>query len=74
MNISDIYFKDFYGVTSTKNEPYVGTLVCSSPEQCSNLYASNINVSPPDGEAPEWICSGFNTTGLEGFDCVDSKS
>ncbi|KAJ4393006.1 hypothetical protein N0V93_002210 [Gnomoniopsis smithogilvyi] len=74
MTISEIYFKDFYGVTSTKNEPYVGTLVCSGPEQCSDFYASNVNVTPPNGEAPKWVCSGFNTTGLQGFDCDTTES
>ncbi|CAN8104022.1 unnamed protein product [Discula destructiva] len=74
MNISEIYFKDFYGVTSKKHEPYVGTLVCSGSGQCSDFYASNINVSPPNGKAPMWICSGFDTSGLEGFDCVASSS
>lgn len=95
MTISDIWFKDFSGTTSAKNEPYVGSLVCSSSsvsapfpfaiqateqlimpcyKQCSDIYASDINVLPPDGTAPKWICSGFNTSGLEGFDCSTSQS
>ncbi|KAF3764846.1 family 28 glycoside hydrolase, partial [Cryphonectria parasitica EP155] len=62
MTISEIYFEDFSGTTSSAEEPYVGTLVCSSSSQCWDIYASNINVSPPDGAAPEWVCSGFNTS------------
>jgi len=31
MIISDIYFKNMWGTTSKKNDPKVGTLVCSSP-------------------------------------------
>lgn len=32
MTISDIYFIDMWGTTSSKYDPKVGTLVCSSPE------------------------------------------
>jgi galacturan 1,4-alpha-galacturonidase len=31
LTISDVWFKDFTGVTSTSEEPDVATLVCSSP-------------------------------------------
>jgi galacturan 1,4-alpha-galacturonidase len=30
MTISDVYFLDFWGTTSKKYDPKVGTLVCSS--------------------------------------------
>lgn len=32
MKISDVYFIDFWGTTSKKYDPKVGTLVCSSEE------------------------------------------
>ena len=32
MTISDVIFKNFYGTTSKKYDPKVGTLICSSPE------------------------------------------
>ena len=32
MNITDIYFKDFWGVVSSKYDPVVGSLICSIPE------------------------------------------
>ncbi|KAJ3575392.1 hypothetical protein NPX13_g4048 [Xylaria arbuscula] len=70
MTISDIYFIDFFGTTSDANDPNVGTLVCSSPEQCYNFYARNISITSPSGSS-QWICSNFDTSGLEGFDCVD---
>lgn len=35
MTISDIHFKNFSGTTSSKEEPYVGTLVCSGPSVSS---------------------------------------
>ncbi|RJE26348.1 Exo-polygalacturonase [Aspergillus sclerotialis] len=31
LTISDIHFKNFNGMTSGKRDPYVGTVVCSSP-------------------------------------------
>ncbi|KAI1436418.1 polygalacturonase [Xylaria sp. CBS 124048] len=69
MTISDIYFIDMWGTTSSKNDPKVGTLVCSSPEQCSNFHARNVSITSPTGNA-QWICSNFDTSDLEGFDCV----
>ncbi|ETS78459.1 putative exopolygalacturonase X [Pestalotiopsis fici W106-1] len=72
MTISDVYFLDFWGTTSSKHDPQVGTLVCSSEKQCQNIVAKNISITPPSGDAPQWICSGFDTSGLEGFDCVSS--
>ncbi|KAI0476390.1 polygalacturonase [Xylariaceae sp. FL0804] len=73
VTISDIWFIDMWGTTSTANEPYVGSLVCSSPEQCSDFHARNVSITAPDGQSL-WICSNFNTTGLEGFDCVNQTS
>ncbi|KAI1843668.1 hypothetical protein JX266_010114 [Neoarthrinium moseri] len=72
MTISDIYFLDFWGTTSKKYDPKVGTLVCSSPQQCQNINARNISIKGPSGASPKWVCSGFDTSGLEGFDCVSS--
>ncbi|KAI0602621.1 glycoside hydrolase family 28 protein [Biscogniauxia sp. FL1348] len=69
MTISDIYFIDMWGTTSSKNDPKVGSLVCSSPEQCYNFHAKNISITSPSGQS-EWVCSNFDTSDLEGFDCV----
>ncbi|KAI1755718.1 polygalacturonase [Xylaria castorea] len=69
MTISDIYFIDMWGTTSSKYDPKVGTLVCSSPEQCYNFYAKNVSITSPKGKS-QWICSNFDTLGLEGFDCI----
>ncbi|TRX98562.1 hypothetical protein FHL15_000636 [Xylaria flabelliformis] len=69
MTISDIYFIDIWGTTSSKYDPKVGTLVCSSPEQCYNFYAKNVSVTSPKGKS-QWVCSNFDTSGLEGFDCI----
>ncbi|KAH8198384.1 hypothetical protein TruAng_007481 [Truncatella angustata] len=72
MTISDVYFLDFWGTTSKKYDPKVGTLVCSSEKQCQNIVAKNISITPPSGKPTQWVCSGFDTSGLEGFDCVTS--
>ncbi|KAI1734831.1 polygalacturonase [Xylaria scruposa] len=69
MTISDIYFIDMWGTTSSKYDPKVGTLVCSSPEQCYNFYAKNVSITSPKGKS-QWVCSNFDTSGLEGFDCI----
>ncbi|KAI2639348.1 polygalacturonase [Xylaria nigripes] len=69
MTISDIYFIDMFGTTSSKNDPKVGTLVCSSPKQCYNFHARNVSITSPTGNA-QWICSNFDASDLEGFDCV----
>ncbi|KAF7715377.1 Galacturan 1,4-alpha-galacturonidase [Penicillium ucsense] len=47
MTISDIHFKNIKGTTSGKRDPIVGTIVCSSPDVCSKIYASDIDVSSP---------------------------
>ncbi|KAK2060926.1 polygalacturonase [Colletotrichum caudatum] len=69
MTISDIYFKNFDGTTSSKYSPRVGTLVCSSPAKCLNINASNINVKTPSGANPQWLCVNLDT-GLLDINCV----
>ncbi|EED15423.1 extracellular exo-polygalacturonase, putative [Talaromyces stipitatus ATCC 10500] len=49
LTISDIWFKNFSGVTSTKEKNKIATLVCSSPNVCSNIFAEDINVVSPSG-------------------------
>ncbi|KAH8601915.1 polygalacturonase [Bisporella sp. PMI_857] len=72
MIISDIYFIDFWGTGSKKYDPKVGTLVCSSPQQCFNIHARNVSITPPSGKTPKWICSGFDTSDLQGINCSAS--
>ncbi|KAI0487635.1 polygalacturonase [Xylaria cf. heliscus] len=69
MTISEIYFIDMWGTTSSKYDPKVGTLVCSSPEQCYDFHAKNVSITSPKGNS-QWICSNFDTSDLEGFDCI----
>ena len=49
LTISDIRFNDFSGTTSGKYDPIVGTVVCSSPNVCSDIAASDVDVVSPAG-------------------------
>ncbi|OQE42413.1 hypothetical protein PENCOP_c004G00595 [Penicillium coprophilum] len=57
--IEDIVFKNIKGVTSGKRDPYVGMIVCSSPDVCSNINASNIDVISPDGD-DQFTCTNVD--------------
>ncbi|TDZ34234.1 Exopolygalacturonase X-2 [Colletotrichum spinosum] len=70
MTISDIYFKNMDGTASKKNDPGVGSLVCSSIEKCKNINAENITVQPPSGAKAQWVCVNLDT-GLLDLNCVD---
>ncbi|KAF4921537.1 Exopolygalacturonase A [Colletotrichum viniferum] len=67
--IEDILFKDFTGTTSKKNDPRVGSLICSDPSVCKNIQAHNINVSPPSGKDPKWTCTNMANSLLD-IDCI----
>ncbi|KAF6813986.1 polygalacturonase [Colletotrichum plurivorum] len=67
--IEDILFKDFTGTTSKKNDPRVGSLICSDPSVCKNIEAHNINISPPSGKAPKWTCTNMDNSLLD-IDCI----
>ncbi|KAH8161967.1 hypothetical protein CIB48_g6260 [Xylaria polymorpha] len=69
LQIEDILFKDFYGTTSKKHDPQVGTLVCSDPSVCQNVRAENIAVSPPSAATAEWICTNMDE-GLLDINCI----
>ncbi|KAJ5946102.1 Exopolygalacturonase precursor [Penicillium verhagenii] len=63
LTISDVYFNNIYGTTSGAYNPYVGTVVCSSPDVCSNIHATDISVTNPAGaDYNEFTCSNVNTT------------
>ncbi|KAJ5557071.1 hypothetical protein N7494_000986 [Penicillium frequentans] len=72
LTISDVYFNNIHGTTSGKYDPDVGTIVCSSPSVCSNIHATNIDVTNPDGlYADEFVCTNVNTTLLD-VNCISS--
>ncbi|KAG6000334.1 hypothetical protein E4U21_005564 [Claviceps maximensis] len=65
MILSDITFKNFYGTTSKKNAPEVGTIVCSDASRCNNIRAHNINVTPPSAKKAQWVCKNVDRKLLE---------
>ncbi|PWY90437.1 Exopolygalacturonase precursor [Aspergillus sclerotioniger CBS 115572] len=69
LTISDILFKNFRGTTSKKYEPYVGTIVCSSPDTCSDINTSNINVTSPIG-TNEFGCDNVDESLLVSVNCT----
>ncbi|KAL9115685.1 MAG: hypothetical protein Q9227_000053 [Pyrenula ochraceoflavens] len=69
LTIQDIHFQDFSGTTSKKYDPIVGTIVCSSPNVCSDLYASDINVQSPTG-SDEFTCGNVDESLLVGVNCT----
>ncbi|KAH8705626.1 putative extracellular exo-polygalacturonase [Talaromyces proteolyticus] len=71
LTISDVWFKNFAGVTSKTREPDVATLICSSPSVCSNIYVSNFNVTSPKG-TNEAICKNVDESNLQ-LNCTSSS-
>ncbi|KAI9933913.1 hypothetical protein MW887_004985 [Aspergillus wentii] len=65
LTISDIHFKNFQGTTSGKHDPNVGTIVCS------DIYASNIDVTSPSG-TDAFVCTNVDETHLD-VDCTSSN-
>ncbi|KAL9088249.1 MAG: hypothetical protein Q9159_003233 [Coniocarpon cinnabarinum] len=68
LTISDVVFKDFSGATSGARDPIVGTVVCSSPNVCSDIMTSNIDVVSPNGYEG-FECSNVDETQL-GLNCT----
>ncbi|KAJ5754171.1 uncharacterized protein N7511_008324 [Penicillium nucicola] len=62
--IEDILFTNFNGVTSGKYDPNVGTIVCSSPDVCSDIKATNIDVTSPDGD-DKFTCTNVDDSLLD---------
>ncbi|KAI9728290.1 MAG: hypothetical protein M1834_007692 [Cirrosporium novae-zelandiae] len=68
LTIDDILFKNFTGKTSSKHDPYVGTIVCSSTTVCSNISAVDIDVTAPSG-GDDFVCTNVDESLLD-VDCV----
>jgi galacturan 1,4-alpha-galacturonidase len=58
-HISDVLFKDFTGVASKKNDPYVATVACPSEQACENIRTENFQVKSPTGKS-EAKCSNVS--------------
>ncbi|CZR61716.1 related to polygalacturonase 1 precursor [Phialocephala subalpina] len=59
-SITDVYFKNFKGTTSTKYEPVVANLNCPGSGTC-DIYFSNFAVNPPTGTA-KFLCANVDST------------
>ncbi|KAF9873179.1 hypothetical protein CkaCkLH20_09342 [Colletotrichum karsti] len=72
MVITDVVFKDFFGKTSKKSDPVVGSLICSDQDSCDNIQAFNITVEPPSGKPAQWKCRNMDAEllDLSGVGCV----
>ena len=68
VNITNILFKNIYGSSSGKRDPYVGSLVCSPAAVCENIKLEDIDLVKPNGEKGLIICDGI--AGGIGVDCV----
>lgn len=73
VNISNIVFQNFTGISSGKNGPNIASLVCSPAAVCENITLSDIHVQSPE-TAPEdgiILCDGI--AGGVGVPCVSSN-
>ncbi|GAB1217347.1 hypothetical protein ATERTT37_006586 [Aspergillus terreus] len=64
LTISDVHIKNMWGTTSGKRDPNVGTIVCSSPDVCSDIYVTNVNVTSPSG-TDDYICTNVDESLLD---------
>lgn len=49
LTINDVVFNNFQGTASGSYDPLVGNIVCSSPNVCGSINATNIHVVDPKG-------------------------
>ncbi|KUJ09607.1 pectin lyase-like protein [Mollisia scopiformis] len=68
--ITDVYFKNFKGTTSTSYEPVVANLDCPADGIC-DIYLSGWDVAPPSGTA-EYLCANIDSS--PGITCTSGAS
>ncbi|KAG5658691.1 hypothetical protein KAF25_010872 [Fusarium avenaceum] len=73
LTIEDITMKNFWGTVSKKFDPRAGSLVCSAPDRCSNIAASNITVKVPSMKPPVYDCQNIDTSKLD-ITCRDPNA
>ena len=49
LTISNITFRNFSGVTSSKYQPQIAAFACSADDVCGQIYAKDIRVVSPNG-------------------------
>ncbi|KAF1916591.1 pectin lyase fold/virulence factor [Ampelomyces quisqualis] len=72
LTISDITIKSFTGKTSSKYEPLIGYLVCSSPTVCKDIRIEDINVRSPKG-SNLYACGSIDGIGKQ-VNCTSGGS
>ncbi|CZT52664.1 related to Probable exopolygalacturonase B [Rhynchosporium secalis] len=72
VDMVDIHFKNFTGISSGKNGHSVAKLICSPNAVCTGITVDGIHLTSPSGGAPVVICDGIK--GGIGVDCVPSGS
>ncbi|KAL4805890.1 Exopolygalacturonase X-1 [Aspergillus unguis] len=72
LTISDIHISDMFGTTSGARDPNVGTIVCSSPTVCSEIYVDNIDVISPIG-TNDFVCTNVDESLLQ-VNCTSEAS
>lgn len=68
--LTDVYFNDFSGTTSTTYEPVVANLDCPAAGTC-DVYLEDFDVKPPSGTA-EILCANFDVD--PGVTCTSGAS
>jgi galacturan 1,4-alpha-galacturonidase len=69
-SVTDVYFKNFKGTTSTKYEPVIANLDCPASGTC-DVYFSGWSVNPPSGTA-EYLCANIDSS--PGITCTSGAS
>lgn len=59
LTINDIVFENFGSTASGHYDPLVGNIVCSSPDVCGDIVATNTNVVDPEGN-DAFTCSNVD--------------
>ncbi|KAJ3338221.1 hypothetical protein HDU83_008242 [Entophlyctis luteolus] len=74
LTISNVWFQNFYGTSSGKYNDIVGSLVCSSPSVCSNIYARNVSIAANPGfSTADYTCTNIDTTLLQ-INCLQNTT
>lgn len=64
LTIDDIVFRRFSGTTDDLYNPQIAALACSSADSCSNITATDINVTSPAGK-DETFCLNLDRSKLD---------
>lgn len=69
--VTDVYFKNFRGTTSSKYAPTIANINCPSAGTC-NVYFSGWTVTSPKG-TPKYLCANIDNAN-PGISCSSGAS